>query len=149
AVAGLAQDNKVICVRLALFAEMMKGKPWTPASLKRMGGASGVGVTFLEEFFSAKTADPRYRQHQSAARAVFQSLLPESGAEIKGHRGSRADFLEVSGYAGRPADFDALLRILDGEIGMIPPTDPDAPAGEISSSSPSDPGTASRRRSKG
>ena len=29
AVAGLAQDGKVISVRLALFAEMVKGKPWT------------------------------------------------------------------------------------------------------------------------
>ena len=29
-VAGLAEEGKVICVRLALFAEMMKGKPWTP-----------------------------------------------------------------------------------------------------------------------
>jgi serine/threonine protein kinase/formylglycine-generating enzyme required for sulfatase activity len=149
AVAGLAQDNKVICVRLALFAEMMKSKPWTPASLKRMGGASGVGVTFLEEFFSAKTADPRYRQHQAAARAVFQSLLPESGAEIKGHMRSRAELLEVSGYAVRPADFDELLRILDGEIRMITPTDADGPAGESSSSGSSDPSTRSQRGSKG
>ena len=31
AVSGLAQDGKVICVRLALFAEMMKGKAWTLA----------------------------------------------------------------------------------------------------------------------
>ena len=31
AVSGLAEEGKVICVRLALFAEMMKGKPWTPA----------------------------------------------------------------------------------------------------------------------
>jgi hypothetical protein len=30
AVTGLAQDGKVISVRLALFAEMVKGKPWTP-----------------------------------------------------------------------------------------------------------------------
>src|SRR5208337_4629026 len=28
AVSGLAQEGKVICVRLALFAEMMKGKAW-------------------------------------------------------------------------------------------------------------------------
>jgi eukaryotic-like serine/threonine-protein kinase len=32
-VAGLAEEGKVICVRLALFAEMMKGKPWTSATL--------------------------------------------------------------------------------------------------------------------
>ena len=31
---GLAQDGKVISVRLALFAEMVKGKPWTPATLQ-------------------------------------------------------------------------------------------------------------------
>jgi eukaryotic-like serine/threonine-protein kinase len=45
AVAGLAQEGKVVCVRLALFAEMMKGKLWTPASLEAVGGAEGVGVT--------------------------------------------------------------------------------------------------------
>jgi hypothetical protein len=31
---GLAEEGKVISVRLALFAEMMKGKPWTPATLR-------------------------------------------------------------------------------------------------------------------
>ena len=33
AVADLAEDGKVISVRLSLFAEMMKGRPWTVASL--------------------------------------------------------------------------------------------------------------------
>ena len=32
AITELAQDGKVISVRLALFAEMVKGKPWTPAN---------------------------------------------------------------------------------------------------------------------
>ncbi len=134
AVAGLAQDGKVICVRLALFAEMMKGQTWTPASLKKMGGASGVGVTFLEETFSAKTANPRYRVHQSAARAVLQALLPDSGADIKGHLRPDDELLEISGYANRPASFDDLLRILDGEIRMITPTDSDG--GSVEPSGP-------------
>ena len=68
AVAGL-EEGKVISVRLALFAEMMKGKAWTPASLKAVGGTEGVGVTFLEETFSAATAPPEHRYHQRAARA--------------------------------------------------------------------------------
>ena len=68
AVAGLAQDGKVISVRLALFAEMVKGKPWTPATLKEVGGTEGVGVTFLEETFTASTAPPQHRLHQKAAR---------------------------------------------------------------------------------
>ena len=122
---GLAQEGKVICVRLALFAEMMKGKAWTPATLKEVGGTEGVGVTFLEETFSAATAPPEHRYHQKAARAVLKALLPESGTDIKGHMRSHAELLEASGYASRPKDFDDLIRILDSEIRLITPTDPE------------------------
>jgi formylglycine-generating enzyme required for sulfatase activity len=125
AVAGLAQGGKVICVRLALFAEMIKGKPWTPATLKEVGGMEGVGVTFLEETFTASTAPPQHRLHQRAAQAVLKALLPEAGTDIKGHMRSRQELLEASGYAHRPQDFEDLLRILDGQIRLITPTDPE------------------------
>ena len=121
----MAQEGKVICVRLALFAEMMKGKSWTPATLKEVGGTEGVGVTFLEETFSAATAPPEHRYHQKAARAVLKALLPETGTDIKGNMRSYAELLEASGYAGRPKDFDDLIRILDSEIRLITPTDPE------------------------
>ena len=128
AVAGLAQDGKVVCVRLALFAEMMKGKPWTRAALSEIGGARGVGVTFLEENFSAATAPPEHRYHQRAARGVLGALLPESGTDIKGHMRSYAGLLEASGYAGRREEFDAVIRILDTELRLITPTDPEGMA---------------------
>jgi len=135
AVSGLAQEGKVICVRLALFAEMMKGKTWTPATLKQMGGVEGVGITFLEETFSAATAPPEHRYHQKAARADLKALLPETGSDIKGHMRSYAELLEASGYGSRPKDFDDLLRILDNEIRLITPTDPEGKE-EASSSKP-------------
>jgi serine/threonine protein kinase/formylglycine-generating enzyme required for sulfatase activity len=125
AVAGLAQDGKVISVRLALFAEMVKGKPWTPATLKEVGGTEGVGVTFLEETFTASTAPPQHRLHQKAAQAVLKALLPETGTNIKGHLRSQQELLEASGYASRPKDFDELVRILDGELRLLTPTDPE------------------------
>jgi serine/threonine protein kinase/formylglycine-generating enzyme required for sulfatase activity len=125
AVSGLSQENKVICVRLALFAEMMKGRPWTPAALKGVGGTEGVGVTFLEDTFSCPTANPKHRLHQKAARAVLKALLPESGTDIKGTMRTHAELLQASGYAGRPKDFDDLLRILDGETRLLTPTDPE------------------------
>ncbi len=128
AVSGLAQEGKVICVRLALFAEMMKGKTWTPATLKEVGGTEGVGVTFLEETFSAATAPPEHRYHQKAARGVLKALLPESGTDIKGHMRSYAELLEASGYGNRPSEFDDLIRILDSEIRLITPTDPEGVA---------------------
>ena len=126
AVAGLVQDGKVVCVRLALFAEMMKGKPWTRNTLSAVGGSRGVGFTFLEESFSAATAPAAHRYHELAARAVLKALLPESGTDIKGHMRSYADLLEASGYSGRPQDFDDLIRILDAELRLITPTDPKA-----------------------
>jgi eukaryotic-like serine/threonine-protein kinase len=125
AVSGLAPEGKVICVRLALFAEMMKGKAWTPTSLKEVGGTEGVGGTFLEETFSAATAPPEHRYHQKAARGVLRALLPAAGTDIKGHMRSYNELLAASGYASRPRDFDDLIRILDGEIRLITPTDPE------------------------
>jgi serine/threonine protein kinase len=124
-IAGLAEEGKVVCVRLALFAEMMKGKAWTPATLKAIGGAAGVGVTFLEETFSASTASPEHRYHQKAARAVLKALLPETGTEIKGHMRSYETLLEASGYSQRARDFDDLIRILDHEVRLITPTEKD------------------------
>lgn len=122
-VAGLAQEGNVVCVRLALFAEMLKGKSWTPAALKAMGGAAGVGGTFLEETFSSQSAQPAHRLHQKAARAVLKELLPEAGADIKGHMRAYEELLQASGYGSRSKDFDDLIRILDGELRLITPTD--------------------------
>ncbi len=121
AIAGLAQEGKVISVRLALFAEMVKGKPWTPATLQDVGGAEGVGVAFLDEAFSATNA--RHRRHQKAAQGVLSALLPEAGADIKGRRRSRRELLDASGYEGRPRDFIDLVHLLDRELRLITPTE--------------------------
>jgi eukaryotic-like serine/threonine-protein kinase len=125
AVSGLAQEGRIICVRLALFAEMMKGKLWTPATLKEVGGTEGVGVTFLEETFSAATAPPEHRYHQKAAQAVLKALLPAAGTDIRGHMRSQQELREASGYTHCPRDFDELLHILDSELRLITPTDPE------------------------
>ena len=129
-ISGLAQEGKIISVRLALFAEMMKGKQWTPATLREVGGTQGVGLTFLEETFSASTAPPEHRFHQKAAQSVLKALIPESGTDIKGQMRSRQELLQVSSYANRPRDFDDLIRILDPELRLITPTDPEGSPGE-------------------
>jgi serine/threonine protein kinase/formylglycine-generating enzyme required for sulfatase activity len=127
---GLAQEDKVICVRLAVFAEMMKGKPWSIASLRAVGGITGLGVSFLEETFSSPSAPPEHRYHQKAARAVLKTLLPEPGTDIKAHMKSYQELLEASGYTrhvknATTTDFDDLLRMLDKELRLITPTDPE------------------------
>jgi hypothetical protein len=125
AAAGLAQDGKVIPVRLALFAEMVKSRPWLPATLKQLGGAEGIGVAFLEETFGSRSANPEHRRHQQAARAVLKALLPEQGTDLKGHRRAHEELLDASGCAQRPREFHDLLRILDTELRLVTPTDPE------------------------
>jgi serine/threonine protein kinase/formylglycine-generating enzyme required for sulfatase activity len=124
-IAGLAEDGRVVCVRLALFAEMMKGKRWTPAALKDVGGTERVDIAFLEETFAASSAPLEHRYHQKAARAVLKALLPASGTDIKGQIKSYDELLEASGHAGRRDEFDDLIRILDTDLRLITPTDPD------------------------
>lgn len=113
AVAGLAREGRVVPVRLALFAEMVKARPWVPATLKAVGGTQGVGVAFLEESFVAPSANPRHRLHQKAVRGMLKALLPEQGTDIKGAMRSRAELETAAGYAGKSKEFADLLSILD------------------------------------
>jgi hypothetical protein len=126
AIAGLEQEGKVVSVRLALFAEMIKGKPWTPATLRDVGGTEGVGVTFLEETFASPQANPKHHLHQKAAQAALKALLPQTGTDIKGKMHSEVELRDASGYASRHRDFTDLMHILDSELRLITPTEPDS-----------------------
>lgn len=122
---GLANDGKVVSVRLALLAEMVKGKAWIPATLEEVGGTAGIGVNFLEETFVSRSTNPSHRLHQNAAREVLKALLPEAGTDIKGHMRSHQELLDVSGYKSRPTNFEDVIHILDSELRLITPTDPE------------------------
>ena len=124
AVLGLAHEGMVSPVQLSLFAEMEKGRAWTPATLRAVGGAQGVGVAFLDETFAGPAAPPEHRLHQRAVREVLRLLLRDQGSDIRGHMRPHHELLEASGYSGKPEDFEDLLRILDTELRLITPTDP-------------------------
>lgn len=125
AVAGLAEDGRVVPVRLALFAEMFRGKPWNLDSLKKVGGPEGIGVTFLEETLGDGTANPKHQLHGRAIRRVLKAMLPEPGSDIRQHTVSQRELLDLSRYSTRPSHFDDLIRILDRELRLITPSDPE------------------------
>lgn len=125
ALRGLAQDERIVPVRLSLFAEMVKDRAWTPETLKSVGGIDGVGRAFMEEKFASRNAPPQYRQHLEAVKRVLRLLLPAEGMDIKGHTRTYHELLEASGYQKEPHLFDELIRILDGELRLITPCDPE------------------------
>ncbi len=130
AVAQLSEDGRIISVRLSLFADLMKDRPWTCASLIEVGGAEGVGLRFLEETFSARTAQPDLRALEKPIRGLLQALLPESGADIKGRLRPRAELAGACALPEHSPRFARLLEILDRELHIITPTEIDQATGE-------------------
>ena len=55
----------------------------------------------------------------------MRALLPETGSNIKGNMQSYDELLVVSGYGSRPNEFDELLRILNSELRLISPIEPE------------------------
>jgi hypothetical protein len=124
AVLALSQDGRVVCVRLVLLAQLLRSKPWAPATLAELGGARTIGATILDEAFSSSQAPPQNRLHRRAAQAVLRRLLPEGGVLIKGHVSSRQTLLDASGYSAQPREFQELMWILDHELRLVTPADP-------------------------
>jgi serine/threonine protein kinase/tetratricopeptide (TPR) repeat protein len=123
-ITGLSQGGKIVPVRLALFAEMVKERSWTPQTLRNIGGTEGVGVTFLEETFGSAQTNPKHRIHQKSAQAVLKALLPETGTDIKGQMRLESKLQAASGYGDRPREFAELIHVLDNELRLITPTSP-------------------------
>ena len=83
-VAGLAEEGKIISVRLALFAEMVKGKPWTPATLKEVGGTEGCRCHVSRRDLQCVDSSSRASLSPESGPGGSESLLPETGTDIKG-----------------------------------------------------------------
>ena len=124
AVQGLTgPDGRVIPVRLSLFVEVVRNRPWTVHTLRALWGMEGIGVKFLEEAFDSALAAPAHRVHRRAATAVLQLLLPAPTAVLRGSPRSGRELREASGYAEQPGDFADLLQVLDHDLRLITPVD--------------------------
>ena len=120
-----AADGRVAPVRLSLFAEVVRHRPWNPSILRGLGGIEGIGMTFLAETFDAKSSPPSHRIQREAAQGVLQALLPSPTSILRGRLRSATELREASGLLERPGDFDELIRLLDSELRMITPVDRD------------------------
>jgi serine/threonine protein kinase/formylglycine-generating enzyme required for sulfatase activity len=119
-------DGRVTPVRLSVFCEIVSARPWTPSTLRELGGIAGIGVRFLEEKFDSRSAPPSHRAHLKAVEAVLQNLLPAATSDIRGVVRSAHELAGVAGYKHRPDDFVELMRILDNDLRIVTLIDPNA-----------------------
>lgn len=141
-VGDLAADGPLLPIRIALVVGMLKEKPWTPGTLRSVGGLRGLGVAFLEEKLCGATALPLLRTHPRLVRELLQCLLPEGGGVIRGPARTRS---ELHARLARMTDertLDEVLNALDLELRLITVTGPRT--SDEDSRQPSDSGSQDR-----
>ncbi len=113
---GLADaEGRVIPMRLSLFTEVVRHRPWTPETLDAMGGVNGIGVKFLDDCF----AKPEYKNYREAAQMVLEHLLPPPTSAIRGRPCGAGELREAAGCKEPSSEFAELVRVLAGELRLI------------------------------
>ena len=122
AIDELAENDLVICIRLAVFSEMMKQRPWTVEKLQELGGAAGLVANFLEDKFERKTSSPEYREQAATVRNLLEQMVPPIGTDLKGQSRSYDD-LRSACDGSVQADVDRAIEILDKDLKVITPVE--------------------------
>ena len=121
AIQALAERRKIVSVRLALFAEMVKDRPWSADTLNSSEGIQGLISRFFDEMFDSPDAPYEHRLHRNAIQKILRALLPPGDATIKGGSVAEEELLRLSGYDHSREQFDDVRRILDQETRLITP----------------------------
>ena len=132
AVEIISEKDLVMCVRLAIFVETFKKLPWNIRSLQRIGDAKEIGAYFLEQILGEDCKNPKHRFCRNQMIKILEQLLPGQGVEIKGSLSSRKELAQAAGMSHSSPEFKSVLSILDNELRLISPTNPD---GEFSDAS--------------
>ena len=125
AIGDLARDDRVIPVHLALFAEMVKDRLWVPPHSKNLGGPKASESRFWKRpsMVLPRTLVTVCIKRPRGSSWAGCSLNREEAS--KGRCGRIRSCSSVSGYQQQPKQFDSLLRILDSDLRLITPTDPE------------------------
>lgn len=123
AVEELAEEGRVIAIRLSLFAEMMRERHWTVESLWDVGGLEGLGVGYLEEIFCGRSARDSHRYHLKTSMVILASLLPEASMEMGGKSILIGTLKNLPDSVTRLGDFPEALEILEQEIRLVSPVE--------------------------
>ena len=89
---------------------------------------SAVSRVLASHFWKRRSvprANPKHRLHQKAAQALLQALLPGAGIDIKGQMRPEVELQQISGYTAGSRDFADLIHLLDGELRLITPSEPE------------------------
>jgi serine/threonine protein kinase len=117
----MADNEQVVPIHIAMFAQMLDPESWQLAELKRKGGWQGIGTRFLNKIF----ADKRLANSESICRELLAKLLPDSNSKIKGAEKSISQLMPVDASEKSKSQLLRVLDLLDREFRIITPTETD------------------------
>lgn len=140
AIDELARIGRLEPVQISLLSEMVKNKPWSPATLKELGGIQGLGIAFLEERLTGTSAHPMLRANLEIVKQILRELLPADDTVIKPQACNQSVLLErLEGVASEDT-LSRLLHLIDTEVRLITPSsNPNVSVTSSSASSSKDP----------
>jgi formylglycine-generating enzyme required for sulfatase activity len=122
AIDGLQSQGLINPVQLALLSEMTKGKTWSSATLRELGGIRGMGIAFLDEKLVGGSAHPVLRTHPESVRLLLAELLPPDNTVIKPPAIQESQLVQILQYAIPAETVRKILHLLDTELRLITPT---------------------------
>ncbi|MCB1232146.1 MAG: protein kinase [Verrucomicrobiae bacterium] len=117
------EDGRILPLQLALFAEMARNMPWEGSAYRARGGATAVGVVFLDAMLSRKAAHPHYRSLEKTARAILEALLPPGSGTLKSSPLTVAELRRRADLDVSPKKFESTLKVLDQDLRLVTPFD--------------------------
>jgi serine/threonine protein kinase len=132
AISGLAREGQILPIKLVLFAEVVRRRPWSHPTWDAIEAQGNWETALFEASLAARAVPVEHRPHRIAARSMLRAVLPELRGGEDYYTRSYRELLAASGLASRPREFEALLHFLVEGLGLITQVDAAGPmqAGE-------------------
>ncbi len=121
AIDGLAKDESVLCVRIAMFAEMMRTYPWETQTIIGFGGVDGAVARFLTDAFHSQNSPMSRRSVASICTEILRALLPDDDRELKSAAKSLSELAKGANEDKDSVRFTQAIRCLESDLRVISP----------------------------
>ncbi len=127
AIDGLAQDETVLCVRIAMFAELMKNYAWDIQTISAFGGVEVAVSRFLTDAFHSQDSPMSRRSVANVCIEILRVLLPEDDRELKSASKSLTELASAANESKESVRFTQSIRCLEADLRIISPTNAHSP----------------------
>ncbi len=119
---GLAQDETVLCVRIAMFAELMKNYAWEIQTINAFGGVEIAFSRFLTDAFHSQNSPMSRRSVANVCIEILRVLLPVDDRELKSASKSLSELASSANETIDSVRFTQSIRCLSFDLRIISPT---------------------------